>query len=215
MRNTFLQDIIYQIYAGDKQETMVAWLKAFGVAAVVGGGPDSREFFHPYAHPEKFAGMTEIWRNGPDAVYSVPRRRNSLAHAMRAADLVAVRPPAYYAIPLDPYLAALDDPALPDADFEWRGSSAAVITGDLKPEHVLSVQITFDQGWHASVNGAPRRVWQDKLGQMAVEPLCNGPCRVDLAYDGGMQQQGARWLSAAGLLAGLISIFPFRKKVIS
>ena len=83
-RNTFLHDVIYQIYAGDRQDTMLAWLKAFGVGAVVGGGPKSREVYHPYAHPEKFDGLTEIWRDGPDVIYSVPRRRASLAHAMLA-----------------------------------------------------------------------------------------------------------------------------------
>ncbi len=101
MRNTFLQDVNYQIYAGDRQDTMLAWLKAFGVSAVVGGGPASREFYHPYAHPEKFAGLPEIWRDGPDVIYSVPRGRASLAHAMPASDLVAERPPAYYTKPLE------------------------------------------------------------------------------------------------------------------
>ena len=216
MRNTFLQDINYQIYAGDGRDTMLAWLKAFGVAAVVGGDAKSREFYHPYAHPEKFAGLTEIWRDGPEVIYSVPRRRASLAHAMLVSDLVASRPPAYYAKPLEPYLAALDDPSLPDADFQWRGASAAAITANLKPEQILSVQIAWDKGWSARVRGETRRVWQDKLGQMAVAPLCSGPCTVELAYDGGIEQQAARWLSAAALLAGLASIvFPrtsFRKR---
>jgi hypothetical protein len=203
MRNTFLQDVNYQIYAGDRQDTMLAWLKAFGISAIIGGGPNSREFYHPYAHPEKFDGLPEIWRDGPDAIYSVPRRRASLAHAMLPSDLLAERPPAYYAKPLERYLAALDDPSLPDADFEWHGTGAAVITGTFKPEHILSVQVAWDKGWSARVRGAARRVWQDKLGQMAVEPHCDGPCTVELAYDGGMEQQAARWLSALALLAGL------------
>jgi hypothetical protein len=203
MRNTFLQDVNYQIYAGDRQDTMLAWLKAFGVSAIVGGGPNSREFYHPYAHPEKLDGLPEIWRDGPDVIYSVPRRRASLAHVMLPSDLVAERPPAYYSKPLEHYLAALDDPSLPDADFEWRGTGAAVINGNFKPEHILSVQVTWDKGWSARVRGKARRVWQDKLGQMVVEPLCNGPCTVELGYDGGMEQQAARWLSVAALLAGL------------
>ena len=33
-------------------------LKAYGVDAVIGGGKDSREVYHPIAHPEKFAGLT-------------------------------------------------------------------------------------------------------------------------------------------------------------
>ena len=155
-RNTFLPDVIYQIYAGDRQDTMLAWLKAFGIGAIVGGGPKSREFYHPYAHPEKFDGLPEIWRDGPEVIYAVPRRRASLAHAMQPSDLPQERPPAYYAKPLDHYLAALDDPALPDASFTWRGTSAASIAGTFAPEHVLSVQVTFDKGWHAAVAGEPR-----------------------------------------------------------
>jgi hypothetical protein len=203
MRNTFLQDVNYQIYAGDRQDTMLAWLKAFGVSAIIGGGPKSREFYHPYAHPEKFDGLPEIWRDGPDVIYSVPRRRASLAHVMLPSDLVEERPPAYYAKPLEHYLAALDDPSLPDADFVWRGTGAAVVSGNFQPEHILSVQVTWDKGWRARVRGQARRVWQDKLGQMVVEPLCDGPCTVELGYDGGMEQQAARWLSVAALLAGL------------
>jgi hypothetical protein len=208
MRNTSLQDVNYQIYAGDRQDTMLAWLKAFGVSAVIGGGPDSREFYHPYAHPEKFTGLPEIWRDGPDVIYSVPRRA-SLAHAMLPSDLVAERPPAYYAKPLEHYLAALDDPSLPDADFRWLGTGAAfVLISPYKhePEQILSVQIAWDKGWSAYVRDRPVRVWQDKLGQMVIEPLCSGYCRVDLIYDGGLEQQGARMLSALAFVAGLCAI---------
>jgi hypothetical protein len=206
MRNTVLQDVNYQIYAGDRQDTMLAWLEAFGVSAVIGGGPDSREFYHPYAHPDKFAGLPELWRDGPDVIYPVPRRRASLAHAMLPSDLVAERPPAYYAKPLDHYLAALDDPSLPDATFEWRSTGAAAITGNFRPEQILSVQVAWDKGWNARVRGESRRVWQDKLGQMAIEPQCSGPCTVNLVYDGGIEQQAARWLSALAFVAGVCAI---------
>jgi hypothetical protein len=212
-RNTFLPDVIYQIYAGDRQDTMLAWLKAFGIGAIVGGGPKSREVYHPYAHPEKFDGLPEIWRDGPEVVYAVPRRRTSLAHAMLPSDLPQERPPAYYAKPLDHYLAALDDPALPDASFTWRGAGAASIAGTFAPEQVLSVQVTFDKGWRATVGGEPRRILQDKIGLIVVEPRCSGPCVVELSYDGGIEQQAARWLSAAALLAGIVVIIKerFRK----
>jgi hypothetical protein len=209
-RNTFLPDVIYQIYAGDRQDTMLAWLKAFGIGAIVGGGPKSREFYHPYAHPEKFDGLPEIWRDGPEVIYAVPRRRASLAHAMLPSDLPQERPPAYNTRALDHYLAALDDPTLPDASFTWRGTSAASIAGTFAPEHVLSVQVTFDKGWHAAVAGEPRPILQDKLGLMVIEPRCSGACLVELSYDGGMEQQAARWLSAAALLAGIAVVLKER-----
>jgi hypothetical protein len=206
IRNTFLQDVNYQIYAGDRREIMLDWLKAFGCDAVVGGGPDSREVYHPYAHPERFDGMQELWREGGDVIYAVPRARRSLAHAVRASDLVLERPPSYYSAPLKQYLAALDDPVLPAAGFRWLGPADAEIAADLRPEHLLSVQVTWDPGWSALVNGEARRVWGDTLGQMVVEPRCDGPCTVRLRFDGGGEMRFARTLSDAALGGGVLWI---------
>jgi hypothetical protein len=139
-------------------------------------------------------------------IYAVPRRRTSLAHAMLASDLPREQPPAYDTKSLEHYLAALDDPALPDASFRWRGTGAAEITGNFAPDDVLSVQVTFDKGWRARAGGESRPVLEDKLGQMVVEPRCSGACTVELNYDGGVEEQGARWLSVAGLLAGVAAI---------
>jgi hypothetical protein len=200
--NPFVPHAIYQIYAGAEQDLAIAWLKAYGCAAVVAGGADSREVYHTYAHPEKFRGMTELWRNGGDAVLAVPGRSASLAHAVRAADLVQLTPVAYNDVAVKPYLAALDDRSLPPADLHWRDPGAATITTALRPEHLLSVQISWDPGWHAAVNGEPRRAWGDKLNQMVVEPRCSGPCTVELTYDGGAEGRISRWLSRLALGAG-------------
>jgi hypothetical protein len=204
--NPFLPDAIYQIYAGAQQDLAIEYLKAYGCAAVIAGGADSREVYHTYAHPEKFRGMTELWRNGGDAVYAVPGRTGSLVHAVRAADLVQLTPVAYNDAAVKAYVAALDDPELPPADLQWRTSSAATVTAALRPEHLLSVQISWDPGWHAAVNGEPRRAWGDKLNQMVVEPRCSGPCTVELTYDGGAEGRISRWLGRLALAAGALWI---------
>jgi len=204
--NPFLAHAIYQIYSGDRQDLAVAFLKAYGCAAVIGGGPESREVYHPYAHPEKFRGLPELWRNGGDTIYAVPGRSASLAHAVRAADLVKLTPVGYDDVAVKPYLAALDDPSMPAADLRWRAPSAATITADLRPEHLLSVQISWAAGWHATVNGEPRRSWGDKLNQVVVEPHCSGPCTVELTYDGGAEGRVSRWLSRLALAAGALWI---------
>jgi hypothetical protein len=212
MRNTFLQDIIFQVYYGDNQQVMVDWLDAFGCDAVVGGSRESREVYHPFAHPEKFAGLQELWRDGPEAIYAVPRGTTSLAHAVRPADFPAARPPAYNTGPLAPYLRALHDAGRPPASFRWTSQHSAVIQADLRPEDLLSVQITWDQGWSARVAGAPRRTWADPLGQMAIAPDCSGPCTVELGYDGGSEGRAAAWISRLALAAGFFWILPWRKR---
>jgi hypothetical protein len=212
IRNTFLQDIIFQIYFGDKQQVTLDWLDAFGCDAIVGASPQSREVFHPYRVPEKLTSLPEIWRDGPEVIYAVPRATTSLAHAVHPADLPAIRPVAYNTALLQPYLRALHDPSLPAASFRWTTPHSAIIQSDLRPEHLLSVQVTWDQGWSARVDGHPRRTYADKLGQMVVEPHCTGPCTVELSYDGGAEALAAHWLSRLALAGGVLGILLWRKR---
>ncbi len=216
MRNALLQHIVFQVYFGDSLEVGLGWLKAYGVDAIVGGDAQSREVYHPYAHPGKLHALPVLWRDETEVIYAVPRGSNSLAHAVRAADLVTGTPIAYDLTAERTYLAALEDPTLPPADFRWAGTGAARITGNLRPEHLLSVQVTFDEGWHASVNGAPRRIWGDKLGQIVVEPRCDGACAVDLVYDGGTELRLARTASILALAGGglwiLLGSIQWRKR---
>ena len=124
---------------------------------MIGGGKDSAEGYHPISHPEKFAGLTELWRDGGDAIYEVPRRSRCLAHVMRLSDQVQ---------PLRPWLRHYRDRTLPRGAGQsrvsrprissWRGPSARPCTADLKPDQILSVQITWDKGWNVYVGG--RRV---------------------------------------------------------
>lgn len=201
IRNEILWAVNYQLLAGDKTAAALDWLKAFGCDAIVGDDPESHEVFHPYSHPERLHSLPEWWRDGPEVIYAVPRR-GSLAHVIRTTDQVREIPAAYDPKALAPYLAALDDPSLPSAWFRWRDPSSASITAKLQPELLLSVQVAWDQGWRASVNGEPRRTWADKIGQIVVEPRCSGACMVELSYTGGFELRFARWCSLLALLAG-------------
>jgi hypothetical protein len=203
IRNPLLWAVNYQLLAGDKTAVALAWLKAFGCDAIVGDDPASQEIYHSYKHPERLHSLPELWRDGPEVIYAVPRRR-SLAHVLRAESLVPDVPAAYDPKELAPYLAALDNPSLPEAEFRWLDPSHAEIRADLRPDYLLSVQVSWDSGWRATVEGSRRRVWGDKLGQLVVEPRCAGPCRVELAYTGGLEWQLARWISLLALTGGIL-----------
>jgi hypothetical protein len=202
IRNPTVPAVIFHVYAGDKQQYMVNLLRAYGCDAMIGGGADSAEFYHPISHPGKLRGLTELWRDGGDAIYDIPRRSRSLAHVMRPQDVVR-QPLSFQGFTaLDPYLAALDNPLYPAAGFRWRAPSAATVTADLKPDQVLSVQIAWDKGWNASVDGRPVSIARDELGQMVVAPKCGGPCTVELKYDGGTEGFYARAVGRLALAGG-------------
>ncbi|MCW5978279.1 MAG: hypothetical protein KIT09_09390 [Bryobacteraceae bacterium] len=191
-------------YTEGDPETCRTWMRAYGIDAAVVSGPNTRDAFRDYRDAGKFAGVfDEAWRDGADAIYIVPRLRRSLAHVVRPTDIVTAVPEYFPNVePLKKYEAALEDASLPEARLEWRSPHAALITASVAPDQALSVQITHHPGWRASVAGEPRRVTADGLGQIIVEPECDGPCPVELVYDGGLEMRLAYLLCASALLAG-------------
>jgi hypothetical protein len=167
---------------------MQSWLQVFTETPQVGGGAHVRQAdsllllkalgVHAVETSDgKFRGvLAEYWREGEHAIYRVPQRNNSLAHVMRAPHLEDLRS----------YVDAVDDPGLPEAQFVWRTQHSAEILTHAQPNHIVSVQITYHPGWQAQANGRDARVFRDGLGFLAIEPHCNGECRIELVYDGGV-----------------------------
>jgi hypothetical protein len=179
----------------------LAWLKAYGVGAIGISGPKSTEFWKPFGHPAKFAGiLPALWSEDDVTIYRIPRRTESLAHVTVEPALVAAR---VNAIPdlaaIERYVAALDDPSLPVAEMEWLDRSRLRVRTEAKPEQVISVQVAYHPGWHARVNGRAREVERDGLGLIWIRPVCNGPCEVELIYDGGWELRLCRYLSFAAI----------------
>lgn len=203
----------YQILSGENAgeregEVAVMALKAFGVSAISVSGPQSEEYYKPFRNPWKFEGILPVlWREGDDVIYEIPRRSHSLAHVIRRSGLPSRRSEHGLDVePLVPYLDALDDPALPLAGFRWIDHHSAVVTAEMEEDQIVSVQVSYHPGWRASVDGRPRRVYADHLGQLVVEPECDGPCTIELVYDGGLEMRVARILSWGTIVGGILLI---------
>lgn len=205
--NPLWTHVNYQILSGESAgsregEIAILWLRAFGVDAVAVSGPHTREAYRDYRNPRKFDGLLpEAWRDGDDVIYRVPRRSAGLAHVVRRGDLAA-RPPVngIDVEPVQPYVTALEDASRPLATLTWRSRHEAVISARMEKAEILSVQISYHPGWKASVNGQPRRVYADNLGQLVVEPGCDGACTVALDYNGSIESAWARLVSIGTLL---------------
>ena len=211
--NRVITHVQYQLYsadgAGEKAgEIATLWLRAYGVHAIAVGDRTSKEEYKPYLHPDVFrSALPEAWRDGGDAIYWVPQRTASLAHVVGRQSLV--RDPLVNGLDIQQaqaYVQALEDPNYPAADFRWTSRHSAEIQAPLRPDDLLSVQITYHPGWHALVNGVRRKVFGDGLGQLVIEPKCDGPCGVQLIYDGGFEMLTARLLSWSALAGCLIWI---------
>jgi len=193
---------VYTLYSGgntgpQEAEICTVWLKALGNQAFAVPGPNSRESYHPVPNPRKFDGVLPVlWREDDDTIYRVPQRSASLAHVIPPGALVE-RTPLHGAdvAPLRPYVAALDDTALPEAQMLWHGLHSAMIRAPLRPGQLVSVQVTYEPGWHATVQGSARALFADGLGMIVIRPDCRGPCEIELCYDGGLELKISRALS--------------------
>jgi hypothetical protein len=199
--------------------TTAMWLRLLGAEAVIVSGRGSRDAYpNDWHDPDKFKGvLPELWRDGGDAIYGVPQRSMSLAHVILSTDVVSRPPDRVEDVePVQKLNAALENSALPIADFTWKSQSEAVVSATLQPEHLIMVQVSHHPGWRAWVNGSPRPLRRDGLGFMIVEPQCSGACQIRLLYDGGTEMRIAQWVSAATAILVLIAcVWQFRPRRVS
>jgi hypothetical protein len=186
----------------------ILWFKALGVQAVAVSGPGSTEVFRDFRHPYEFEGILQpLWRDRGDVLYRVGAS-TSLAHVVNASDLVARTPINGIDVdPLRPYVAALENPGYPAAQFEWTSLHSARINTDLSPANVVSIPISWSAGWHAQMNGRPLRVLRDGLGFMYLVPSATGPASMTIDYDGGIEMIAAHWISLITLVLLALACF--------
>jgi hypothetical protein len=209
---------VYTIYSGQNAGLQdgpisVLWLKAFGCGAVTVPGPRSRDHYHPIVNWGKFDGLLPVvWRDQDDFVYQVPLRSASLAHVVPRGAVVT-RPPIH-GLDIEgvrSYVAALEDPSIPPAELTWENAGHGRIAAAPARGQVISVQITYDPGWQASVDGRPVAVRPDGLGLMVIEPGREGKCTVDLRFGGGTERTICLVISlAAGILVIGLGFRPAR-----
>ena len=181
----------------------VALLQAYGVRAIAVGGVGSRDSYRDYSDPNKFVGVVpEKWRDGGDAIYEIPGT-GSLAHVLAKGDLDTTGPVDWPAVRRYAAAVIVDNGK---STIHWRGPSEATIQAELQKPDVVSVQMSWDPGWRASVNGADFTIGKDALGLMVLEPPCEGSCTIDLKFDGGLQGKISRLAGWLGFGACLLLV---------
>jgi hypothetical protein len=187
------------------------WMKAYAVHAVAIGGPQSREWYKGFKFPYRFRDRLPLaWSNGDDYVYRVPERVSGLARVVRKGD--PVRHPPVNGIDvaeMRPFVAALDDPSLPAASWQWKNTNTASIRATLTPEQVIAVALNYHKGWHASVAGKNVPLHSDGLGFVVIEPACSGPCEIEMHWSPGIEPWIVVPLALLILAGSLIAAFRY------
>jgi hypothetical protein len=201
--------------AGERDmEICTVWLKALGAHAFSVPGPLSDPVYKTFPHPERFEGhFPVLWRESDTTIYSVPTRSHSLAHVVPATSLVRHAPVNGLDIEeMSRYVAALEDPVLPEADFRWLTNHSAEIHANLRPGQVISIQERHMPGWSAVVNGRAQRMDHDGLGMMVIRPDCSD-CQITISYDGGTELRATSAVSlTVTVLGAFLVVWPTIKR---
>ena len=210
-----LNEVPYKVNSpegGNTTETGATWLRALGVQAMVVSGIESTDEYKDIRVPQRFEGaLPLLHRENGDAIYEVLPRGTSLAHVVRAAELVPVRTPPKFEYPdIRRYALATMDGARAPAAFEWTGASRARVRAKLQTGEVISVQIAWFPGWKATMGGRAIPVSSDGMGFVVLRPDSQGECEVNLAWTG----RGDYWFSAVISLAalGMIAVLLVKPK---
>ncbi len=168
------------------------WLRALNAPWLVVHGPASREYFHWYAQPGKFAGLPVAWDNGAgDRIYRLP---------FEPQEAVVVDLPSL------PRLTSTADEQFLNAyvkwaagkrpvDVHWDSSGIAPFGVDLAADEAVLLKNNYDPGW--STPGGT--VTSDPIGFELVRPA-PGTHRVALQF-------GASWDTLLARVITLVTIF--------
>jgi hypothetical protein len=206
---------LYTIYsaenAGDRYiPAVLLWLKAYGAQAILVTGPNSSEFFRPYARPGAFRNaLPQLWRYGDNVIYKVPSASLSFAHVLDRTELVNRQPAnGLDTAGLEVYVAGLER-ARSQAEFQWINPHQARVHAQVAKGQVVSVQISYDPGWRATISGIGQTIRSDALGLMVIDPACTGSCDIDLEFGPGFGVHWTTWVQILGLILAVVWPFLF------
>jgi len=166
----------YQIRVGEDSQLALEWLKALGVSYIVVHGSDSKEPYHDFVYPEKFAsfGFKKVWEEEGDHIYRIDA---SIVRKIKDPDkFLSLKPPtdgadSWAITEYNAFLSTL-------MSFDWLNNSELVIKAS-QPDQAISLAITFDSGWQAWQDSKKLAVKKDPLGQMVIFSQSQGEIRLE------------------------------------
>ena len=185
----------------DSERIAELWLRALNVGYIAVHGAASREYFHWFTQPERFAAMPLAWDNGAgDTIYRVPGFDGQEAVVVDRDELgrlprfTSTRDAAF----LDAYVrwAAGKRPA----KIRWTSAGEATLDESLLPSEAILVRINNDRGWHVN-NGVTE---SDPIGFLLIDGTNGRQIRLEFkaAWD--------VWLGRAITGVMILGLFFFR-----
>lgn len=181
------------------------WLRALNVRYFVVHEARSREYFHWYTQPEKYASMPVAWDRGAgDVVYAVPGPE---PHEAVVVDLNELkRLPKLGSTADERFLNAYVSWAAGKraATIRWSAADSASIDATPGSDEAILIKLNNDPGWRVSLGSA---IQSDPLGFLLVRTQ-PGPQHLTLRFGAARDVWLGRAITALTIVLLLLVRFP-------
>jgi hypothetical protein len=214
-----LVSLAYLQVANDAEtESSTHWMQSYGVDAVLVHDKTSKEIYHDFVVPRKFAGVLPVLHDDHEGnvIYRVPRRYPDLARVVETARVAALPAlaPGGDPVTLRAYAEALEKGPDSRAVMTWEDINAIRIRADVAAGQSLVVQVAYDPEWRAQSGSAALAIRRDALGQMLIETP-PGSHDIRMRFDTPFENRAGQLVSllAAIIVMGLV-VLGVRKEAV-
>jgi hypothetical protein len=193
-----------RIMMEERAEPAIQWMQSYGVDAVIVHDEKSRECYHDFTHPRKFAGVLPVIydRGEGDVIYKTPRRFPGLGRVVETARVASLpqATDANMAGVVSAYADAVEKGPDAPAETRWEGTEAMRVHAQIAAGQSLLVMVAYDPAWHAYSAGQSLTIRRDAMGQMLIA-VPQGTHDIRLAFELPLENRIGRMMS---LCCGLI-----------
>lgn len=199
----------YQLLTGDDSVVAADLVRAMNLNYVIVTTAASKNVYHDYRFPEKFASWEKVYEAEGDIVYRSGLAVPGLAQLADGSVYPTLRKPktAIDQPAIRAYADWVDRNSRPVDAFEWLDNGRARIRVDPSAGEIVSVQVTYDRGWRASDGRKQLKIRRDVLDNLVIEPAAAGPQEIVLEY----RKPWFVWLGYAITLATVVALFLYPK----
>jgi hypothetical protein len=120
--------------------------------------------------------------------------------------------PANHPQALEPYIAAMEDPARPVLRTAWQDTETFEIEGPVDAGRLIAVQMNADPGWRAVEDGREISIETDNLGFMVLHPAAADNTHIEMRYRVGAEPRIMAAIGALSWTGALAFLFLWRKR---
>lgn len=202
---------------GKEGEITLNWLKTLNASYAVVNFPESREIYHDYKNPSKFnkiEGLKKVYDQDGDVIYKILLTNPSLVQIVSKQKFKNLRIP-YNAVDsenLQNYVDYIEDSNLDQEKINLvsKKNTEYEISANLKENEAIGLQVSYNPGWRAYIDGKQVKIQKDPIGLMFIDPQKTGDVKVILQFRKSWDQYLGYLITTVTLL-GLIYV-PFRRR---